>query len=1097
LREPVQYGAGVEQVLELGGASGVVLVEVGPGRGLTGLAGQVAGKRALVTVLLDGPAAAPRTGSGREAGWPDQVWRALAQVWTSGGQVHWPERTPQPSRLHLPTYPFERQHFWIEKQQTHPTNGASNNGNRPKSKERPDIADWFYVPIWKQSVLPRVSLKTITQNGCWLVFAHEGSLTSSLVRRLTELGNDVVTVEPGASFARLDERLYTINHRQKNDYETLLEEIRQRHGPPRNILHLWSITPNNAVRSSTEAVSQLQSLGFYSLLFLAQAWQNLGEINQLQLAVVSNDMQGVVGEEELWPEKATVLGPCKVIPQEYAGISCMSIDISLPEAGSLPEMRLTEQLLAEFTSDFTEPVAAYRGGSRWVQRFEAVRIDATGEEMPRLRSHGNYLITGGLGGLGLTLAEHLAQSVKARLVLLGRSTFPERDEWANWLATHDDDDEVSRKIEKLKMLEQHGAEILVLSADVTDEASMRAAVARARERFGELNGVIHAAGIPGAGIIQLKTPDMAAEVLSPKLQGTLVLEKIFEETPLDFLMLCSSTSSILGGAGGVDYCAANAFLNAYAQSRWARPGVFTVSVAWNKWLEVGMAARSANRPQVTAPGQIQKRLPFRTSTRALHPIFDLRVSTEVDHHAYLTRFNVGKHWVLNEHRIRGHAVIPGTAYLEMARAAFEEIAGTREIEISDAVFVAPLLVNDDKDAEVRTSIHKNGVGYRFLIESKSEPGVDAEWTAHASGGIKYLTEKSDANNHLKDLIKTCEREGILIEGKEHYRELGPRWHNLKKIYFGEDEGIAALELSPEYQADLERFKLHPSILDMSTGFLAARFLGEGDYLPFLYRSLRIKASLPRKVYSYVKYKRSASKETVSFDVVIADESGAELVSIGDFMMKRVGSVTSKLRSVSEGTGARTITGRSITTSVVTTTSPGMAQTVAGEGLAGILPPEGAEAFSRILLHSAMPQVFVAPQDLPALVQHFNSIKVGGPRRAEVEQSSETRQAHARPELQQEYVAPRSEVEETIAGIWRVILGIDQIGVDDNFFDLGGDSLIALQLSTRLRDAFRVEPSVSGVFDSPTVAGLAVLVAQSAAESVDNELLAQLLNELEA
>jgi polyketide synthase PksJ len=523
-----------------------------------------------------------------------------------------------------------------------------------------------------------------------------------------------------------------------------------------------------------------------------------------------------------------------------------------------------------------------------------------------------------------------------------------------------------------------------------------------------------------------------------------------------------------------------------------------VSVGWNKWLEVGMAARFARRPQLKSVGQIQVRRHVQDGTKPMHPIFDLRVNTEPNQHAYLTRFSVNRHWVLNEHRIRGHAVIPGTAYLEMARAAFEEIAGIREIEISDAVFVAPLLVNDDKDAEVRTSIHKNGVGYRFLIESKreAEEGVEPQWTAHAVGDINYLTKQSDGNSNLKELIKTCEREGILIEGEEHYRELGPRWHNLKKIYFGEDEGIAALELSSEYLADLDAFKLHPSILDMSTGFLAARFLGEGDYLPFLYRSIRIKAPLPRRVYSYVKFKKSrdSSKETVSFDVVIADEDGAELVRIKDFRMKRVGSVTNTLRSVSGANGARANTGRPILPGVAAF-PPVVAQKPASEVLEGILPKEGADAFSRILLHSAMPQVFVVPQDLPTLIQHFSSLKVGSTRR-EVEQLSETKQAHPRPELEQEYIAPRSEVEETIASIWRAILGIDQIGVDDNFFDLGGDSLIALQLSSRLRDSFRVEPSVSGVFDSPTVAGLAVLVAQSAAESVDNELLTQLLNELE-
>jgi NAD(P)-dependent dehydrogenase (short-subunit alcohol dehydrogenase family)/acyl carrier protein len=937
-----------------------------------------------------------------------------------------------------------------------------------------------------------------TQQGYWLVFAHEASLTSNLTRRLSELGNVVVTVNAGESFARLNEQLYTIDPQRESDYERLLEELDHHHGPLRNILHLWSVTSEGRTQSQTESVAQLQSLGFYSLLFLAQACGNRKSAEPLQLTVLSNDMQAVAGEECLWPEKATVLGPCKVIPQEYANLSCTSIDLVLPQAGTLQEERLIDQLVAELSAKFSEPVVAFRGGTRWVQRLEAVRIDEVGKEASRLRSRGIYLITGGLGAIGLTLAEHLARSVKARLVLLGRSSFPSRDEWATWVTSYGDDNEVSRKIAKLKMLEAQGAEVLVLSADVADEGQMRESLTRARERFGEINGVIHAAGIPGAGIIQLKTQDAAAAVLSPKLLGTLVIEKIFRETKLDFLVLCSSTSSILGGAGGVDYCAANAFLNNYAQSKWAQ-GAFTVSIGWHKWLEIGMAANAVLALQPKGRRQIQEGKNGHGGTKPKHSIFDLRVGDDPEQYAYLTNFSSRRHWVLNEHRIRGHAVIPGVAYLEMARAAFAEIAGNRDIGISDAVFVSPLIVTDDEEVEVRTNINKEGRAYKFLIESKRKAGDGgaAQWTAHALGSIDYLTADSAANPKLKDLIATCKREGVLIEGKKHYRELGPRWHNLKKIHFGKDEGIAELELSEEYSADLSEFKLHPSLLDMSTSFLAARFLGEGDYLPFRYRTVRIKAPLPRKVYSYVKYKESGdqSRETVSFDVIIADEHAAELVVIEDFTMKRVGKVLGKLRGLNEVNRAPS-KGQTAFPEADTPPPRGATQNPTSQLLAGILPKEGVEAFKRVLLRTTMPQVFVSAQDLPALVEHFNNVKVSSAPPRAVEQFTETKRAYPRPDLGQAYVAPRSEVEETIAGIWRRILGIEQIGVDDNFFDLGGDSLIALQLSSRLRDSFHVEPSLGGIFDSPTVAGLATLVAQSAAESIDSELLAQLLTELE-
>jgi hypothetical protein len=175
-----------------------------------------------------------------------------------------------------------------------------------------------------------------------------------------------------------------------------------------------------------------------------------------------------------------------------------------------------------------------------------------------------YLITGGLGGLGLAVATHLAERYHARLVLVGRTGLtPAR-------AAH------------VEHLERLGAEVEVITADVADAGSMRLAVEQAIRRFGELNGVIHAAGVPGVGLIQNKTRQQASEVLAPKVNGTLALMDALAEVTLDFVVLFSSITSITGGGPGqLDYCAANAFLDAYAQA--SAGGPFTVSIDWSEW----------------------------------------------------------------------------------------------------------------------------------------------------------------------------------------------------------------------------------------------------------------------------------------------------------------------------------------------------------------------------------------------------------------------------------------------------------------------------------------------------------------------------------
>ena len=243
---------------------------------------------------------------------------------------------------------------------------------------------------------------------------------------------------------------------------------------PTVIVHLWNVTPHDHTQSGIDVFEKLQDLGFYSLIFLAQALGKQNILDPLRIGVVSTHIQEVTGEEALCPEKATVLGPCKVIPQEYPNISCLSIDIVMPQSGTSQEEKLIDQLIAEIVAKPSDSVIAYRGNHRWVETFEAVRLDGKARHPMRLREGGVYLITGGLGRIGLVLAEYLARTVRAKLILIGRSAFPGRDEWEQWLATHGEEDRVSRRIRKVQALEELGAEVLIISADVANEEQMQA-----------------------------------------------------------------------------------------------------------------------------------------------------------------------------------------------------------------------------------------------------------------------------------------------------------------------------------------------------------------------------------------------------------------------------------------------------------------------------------------------------------------------------------------------------------------------------------------------------------------------------------------------
>ncbi|MEH2106018.1 type I polyketide synthase [Nostoc sp.] len=583
LRETVRFSDGISQLLKQ--FEGVFL-EVGPGRTLSTLTTQHLDKNAKQQVLTSLSHVKEQQSD------VSFLLQTLGRLWLAGVEIDWSGfyTHEQRHRLPLPTYPFERQRYWIEPNKQ----GQGDRHTSVSLGKKPDIADWFYIPFWKPS-LPPVQLEhqeLASQKFCTLVFIDECGLGSKLVKQLETQNQDVITVKVRENFTLLNKSQYTINPENNHDYDLLIQELLKQNKFPKTIVHLWSVTPSSDQELAIEQVDKAQTTGFYSLLFLAQALGRQETTDEVQITVISNDLHSVTGTEMLCPEKATLLGPIKVISQEYSNINCRSIDVVLPPKGSWQEETLVEKILLELTVSDSEKLIAYRGLNRWVQTFEPVRFEQAKIEKPRLREKGVYLITGGLGGIGLVLAEHLARSVQAKLVLIGRSGLPKKDEWEKWLTSHDETDSTSCKIRKVQELEDLGAEVLMISADVSNIEQMRSAIAQAQQQFGQLNGVIHAAGVSGGGVIQRKTQAEAESILSPKVKGTIVIDAIVKDIQLDFLILASSKSSILGEFGQVDYCGANSFLDAFAHCNASKKGRFTTSINWDAWQEVGMAANT-------------------------------------------------------------------------------------------------------------------------------------------------------------------------------------------------------------------------------------------------------------------------------------------------------------------------------------------------------------------------------------------------------------------------------------------------------------------------------------------------------------------------
>jgi acyl transferase domain-containing protein/acyl carrier protein/SAM-dependent methyltransferase len=549
IRQPVRFAAGLATILERGDA---VLLEVGPGTTLGTFARQQPTQPIALASLRH-----PRDQRADGA----FLLTTLGKLWLAGVEIDWSLLyTERRHRIPLPTYPFERQRFWLD---ARPLPSAAHKPGASLLKQ-PHVADWLYQPIWQPSPLPANGDGLTEQPLSWLLFVDEHGLGLEIGERLRAAGHSVTGVQPSAAFRRISPEVYGIDPRSRADYERLITSLAAQKRAPQRIVHLWSV--------SDAQLDDALDRGFYSLLFLAQA---LGR-QPAQIEVVTSHVQQVLGEDRLSPAKAAIGGPCLVIPQEYPQLRCRTIDVSLDERAALAEL-----LLAEWRATTDDLAIAYRGGQRWAQHFE--RLDATQSAAPSgLRQQGVYLITGGLGGIGLTVAEYLARSVKAKLVLTGRSAFPARDEWDGWLATHDAMDRTSQRIRHIQTLESLGAEVLIISADVADQTQMQAAIAQTVERFGALHGVIHAAGVGrGAAFKAIHETGRAESSVhfDPKIYGLIALQEALAGRELDFCLLFSSLSSVLGGLGNVAYAAANRFMDAFARQQ----GGGWRSIDWDSW----------------------------------------------------------------------------------------------------------------------------------------------------------------------------------------------------------------------------------------------------------------------------------------------------------------------------------------------------------------------------------------------------------------------------------------------------------------------------------------------------------------------------------
>ncbi|HUR29090.1 MAG TPA: SDR family NAD(P)-dependent oxidoreductase, partial [Planctomycetota bacterium] len=1098
LRNTVRFSDGVRTLLE---GPAAVLLEVGPGKSLASLARQEPGAvraRGVLSTLRHADekitdVAHFRTAAGRL--WACGVELDLKFLWRGGRR----------ERVTLPTYPFQRRRYWIEPGK--PVEQAAEVSTDARPVEL--LAKGFARPVWKaKPVEPAVEAGSPSE---WLLFVDAAGIGETLAERLRARGERVITVRDSDDNCRLSPDEFSIApERGRDGYIELVRGLVAAGRMPQRVVHMWLLTPDESCRPGSNFFHRNQERGFYSLFFLAQALGSEGLDAPLHVSVVSNGMQALDGEPLLHPGKATVLGPCKVIPREFPGITCKSIDVPLPVSKTrrrfATQMSLPKALATALEAEVSAPpccgVVALRDSGRYEQEFESVEIPpAKSNGHAPIRQHAVVLITGGLGGIGLALASHLARTAEARLVLVGRSALPPRAEWSEWLTRHGSEDATSRRILAIADCEAHGSEVLVAQADVTDVEAMSGVLDQTLERFGALHGVVHAAGVLRDAPILSKTQQEVEEVFAAKVHGTLVLDMLLRDVDLDFFVLFSSASAIVAPPGQVDYVAANCFLDAHARSAEAnaarRGGSalrrHTVAVDWGIW-KLGMALDALQTRPSAAP--------LRPPSRARHPLFDSRGSDPDAPIVLRARWTPRERWILDEHRTReGRAIVPGSAYVEFARAAAIEAGDSGCFELRDLLLLRPLHVRDGEARDVEVELRPEDRGFHFSVRSRAVPTEGAPspaWETHAQASLSLDAPALPAALPLAEIEARCRvlraaaGPQALSCAQEDLAGFGPRWQTLREVRAGAGEVLASLELGHDFLADLEHYGLHPALFDIAStcalelsDFALPQDGKHALWAPVSYKRVRIHRPLPARVKSWVKSrdKNHAGSRVLLFDVIVTDEHGGVCVEIDEFAMHRlqldldhttVGQASAFAAGPAKGPPAATFDAR---------TSPARSA-LEFNAHRGITPAVGMEALQRIIGMPGLPQVVATSLDLDSLRRQADALAARVTPAASPAKGADV--GFDRPELENEFVEPKDGIEKTLAGFWQELLGVRRVGLRDSFFDLGGHSLIAVRLFARIKNTYQVEFPISLLFEAPTIERCAVAIREATGASEGEE-----------
>ncbi len=574
LRQPVRFADGLRILAEGKTSAGKnpFYLEVGPGNALTtfvnGTAKESGTKPVCASTLPVADSSRPDT---------EEMLETLGKLWVNGTSVNWSgfHRTEQRRRVSLPTYPFERQSYWV---------GAHPDAVTQKIELR-DTSKWMYKATWITSSLLNSNISSLKGRKI-LLFDEASSAGTAIAEVLRTAGAIVLIVRRGEAFKK-DSDSYELNPNEPEGYRRLAIDVCAGEGRLAGVIDCWNAGPPGAT-----GIDEAAPIALLGPMRLAHALSSQPTVRPLPVLFVARGTTFLDPQEALDPARAMGSGVARVLPQEHPGLRVAHIDV---DADSSVATTIVEELAASAP----EPAVAMRAGRRYLETFVPIETNSSSSLPIGLPENAVVLITGGLGHMGLHLAEAMFSSFGARLALLGRSTLPKPSEWA--AASEDGSvSEAQRSIlKRLSEMRSKRDDVLVLKADLNSAGEVRAAVDAAFAHFGHIDLVVHgAARIDAAAFAS--AADTGREVMeaqfSPKIRGLFHLMSAFEGRAPKRWVLHSSVSAILGGLGLAAYAGVNAMLDTLAMQR----GESWLSIDWDAW-DNAAEAQSVSMPLAINP----------------------------------------------------------------------------------------------------------------------------------------------------------------------------------------------------------------------------------------------------------------------------------------------------------------------------------------------------------------------------------------------------------------------------------------------------------------------------------------------------------------